>query len=123
MHIDFDLKLDKINLEVNKALACGLVVNELISNSLKHAFPSDFKNSPKISVRLEMLPNNYVQICISDNGVGFPEDINIYRTRTLGLQLAVSIVEKQLLGKIQIEKKPSTKFIISFKADQSDEER
>ena len=122
MHVDFELKSEKIILDINRAMACGIIINELLTNSFNYAFPEDFKAPKKISINLEKLHENNIKMCISDNGIGLPKDFDIFSTKTLGLQLAVSIVEKQLFGKIRIEKNYGTKFIINFKANQVDED-
>jgi len=122
MHVDFDLKAEKIILDINRALSCGIVVNELISNSFKYAFPENFKGQRKISIHIKKLDNDII-MSIADNGIGLPKDFDIFKAKTLGLQLAVSIVKKQLIGTIKSETDHGTKFIISFKTAQTEQEQ
>lgn len=74
-------------------------MNELISNSLKHAFPGD--RSGEISVKLPAEPNGRTMLSVSDNGLGIPEVVDLTKTSTLGLQL-VTLLTGQLGGLVAI---------------------
>ena len=96
--------------DIDTSIPCGLIINELISNSLKYAFPNGRKG--KISVDLQLDGEKYVLI-ISDDGVGFPEGLDFQNTETLGLRL-VSILVNQIKGVITLDKREGTSFKIEF---------
>ncbi len=105
------IDIEKIKLNMETAIPCGLIINELVSNSLKHAFPE--KRKGEIHVSLKTLNNEY-ELDVSDNGVGFPDGLDFKNTNSLGLQLVRSLVN-QVDGKIELEKNHGTKFKITFK--------
>jgi PAS domain S-box-containing protein len=102
--------VEDVFLDISKAIPCGLIINELVSNSLKHAFPSNRKG--EIAVRLSSNLRK-TKILISDSGVGLPKDIDLREPETLGLQLVSDLV-KQVDGKIRLERSEGTTFHISF---------
>jgi two-component sensor histidine kinase len=88
-----------------------LIINELISNSLKHAFPAGKEGEIRINLRSDN--DNKFTLIISDNGVGFPKDLDFRNTETLGLQLVMTLV-KQLRGTIELDRSSETEFKITF---------
>jgi len=110
--ITLDINAENILLSIDKAIPCGLIVNELVSNSLKHAF----KKLHKGIIKIEIIKNDkeYV-MTVSDNGNGIPENVYYRNTQSLGMQLVMTLVE-QLDGIIKLDKKTGTKFIIAFPA-------
>ena len=102
-----------IYLTVNQAIPCALVINELIFNSLKHAFKGRKKG--KIGVSLKKLSEAMALLKVQDDGIGMPEEIDIFKTNTLGLKLIKNIVCNQLKGKIRVDRGIGTTFIIEFK--------
>ncbi|MBU7044938.1 MAG: PAS domain S-box protein, partial [Theionarchaea archaeon] len=99
-----------VSLSINTAIPCGLIINELVSNSLKHAFPDG-----KGEIRIALYPvNDSIELVISDNGVGIPEDIDFKTTETLGLRLVTILVEDQLNGEISLIRNKGTEFRIRF---------
>jgi len=118
--ITFTLDLENINVLIDTAVPCGLIINELISNSFKHAFPGDRKGN--ISVKLKKLEDDAIELVISDNGIGIPEGYNLMEKNTLGMQVFYNIVTEQLMGNVKIESKNGLAFTIHFK-DISYEER
>lgn len=101
----------EIFLEIDQAILCGLIVNELVSNAIKHAFKG--RESGEIIVKLSEENNNH-EIIVKDNGIGFPKDIDIENTDSLGLQLVTSLTS-QMIGKIEIVSDNGTTVKISFK--------
>ncbi len=97
-------------LDVDRAIPCGLIVNELITNSFKHAFPDD--QSGNIKIELEPSQEQVI-LKISNDGVPFPGDFNISGFQTLGLQL-VNVLVQQLDGSIELEPSNGTQFTIKF---------
>lgn len=118
--IKINIGVENVFLDINTAIPCGLIVNELVSNSLKHAFPNSRIKSKKRHVRNEIYINLHLNISdkytlmISDNGVGFPKDFNFQKTKSLGLQLVNTLVE-QLEGRIRLDSKKGAAFKITFK--------
>lgn len=109
--INIKSETGEIFLEIDQAILCGLIVNELISNAIKHAFKG--REEGEIIVKLQEVDGEY-KIIVKDNGIGFPKDINIENSETLGLQLVTSLTS-QMSGHIQIISESGTKVIISFK--------
>ena len=110
---DISLAFDiwDIALDINKAIPCSLIINELVSNSLKYAFP----NGGKGMIRIMMHRNDgqgFV-LMISDNGVGLPEDTDFQNTGSLGLQLVNTLVS-QLNGTIELGRNGGATFTILF---------
>ena len=91
-------------------MPCGLIISELVSNSLKYAFPQDMNG--EIFVSLKFLDGKYEMI-IQDNGIGMSEDIDFNNLETLGLLLVSSLIE-QLDGEMTINRKQGTEYRIRF---------
>jgi two-component sensor histidine kinase len=100
-----------IYLSIDVAIPCGLLINELISNSLKHAFTLNSKGEIYIGLTLDL--DNMYTLIVSDNGVGLPPDIDYRETKTLGLRL-IATLSKQLQGEIQLNRERGTEFKITF---------
>ena len=116
--VDSEVIALKINVEdvilgIDTAIPCGLIINELVSNSLKHAFPAGKKGEICIDLRSDN--NNKFTLTVSDNGIGFPRDLDFRKTETLGLQLVITLVE-QLGGTIELYRNGGTEFKIKFTA-------
>jgi len=109
--IQLNKNIDKIFLNIDTAIPCGLIINELITNSLKHAFPEDNKGS--IGIELYKRDEDY-ELNVNDTGVGFSNDIDYENTESLGMQLVNNLV-KQVDGTIELDSKNGTKFKIIFK--------
>lgn len=109
------LKIDvgDVSLGSDHAVPCGLIINELVSNSLKHAFPGARKG--EITIRLHPLDKNEIELLVSDDGVGIPESIDFKATRSLGLRLVTILAEEQLNGKIMVEREGGTAVHVTFK--------
>jgi PAS domain S-box-containing protein len=112
-NIKLYMDIDDVMLDINTAIPLGLIVNELVSNSMKHAFPNNKQG--KIDIKFKLNDGNYSMI-VSDNGVGFPQDYNIQNSDSLGLKIVNSLTE-QIDGEIKIEVSNGTKFIINFKEE------
>ncbi|MCE8428361.1 MAG: hypothetical protein J5U19_08250 [Candidatus Methanoperedens sp.] len=110
--INLKIDIDEVILNLDTATPCGLIVTELVSNAFKHAFPADRKGD--VHIRFFSVNNEKYTMIISDNGIGFPEDIDFRKTTTLGLQLVTSLVG-QLDGTIELDKRGGTEFKIEFK--------
>ncbi len=104
-------KIENAYLGMDTAIPLGMIINELVSNSLKHGFPHTSEGN--VSVTLGLEGNEFI-LEISDDGIGFPENINFRQTSSLGLQLVTTLVE-QINGTIELERKEGTSFKIRFK--------
>jgi two-component sensor histidine kinase len=102
-----------VDMGINTAIPCGLVINELVSNALKHAFPEGRKG--EIRVSLTRPPGGDYELSVGDNGVGIPENLDFMSATTMGLQLVRGLVEQQLGGKIVLDGTSGTEFRISFR--------
>jgi len=107
------LDIPKVFLHIDDAIPCGLIINELLSNSFKYAFAKKKKGAVGISVKVK---KENIILAIWDDGSGFPKTVDYRNTESLGLQLVISLVE-QLSGKMKMESKKDkgTKFIIAFR--------
>jgi PAS domain S-box-containing protein len=112
-NVELEINSKCFNLSIDLAIPCGLIINELISNSLKYAFLET--RGGKITVDLNCDGENKYSIIVSDNGIGFPECINYKDTKSLGLQLVNTLVG-QLDGTITMENHIGTTFRILFAA-------
>ena len=99
-------------LDIGSAIPCGLIINELITNSLKYAFPDSRKGT--ISISLEEDADKNKILTISDDGIGMALDTNLETSETLGLQI-VDALTSQLHATVRIDTKKGTKFIITFR--------
>lgn len=102
--------IEEIWLQIDEAIPCGLIVNELISNALKYAFPGELLG--EIGISLKNVNKEYLLI-IRDTGVGMPGDIDIHSANSLGLRL-VNALTMQLQGKLQLVLEQGTEFLITF---------
>ncbi|OUL37855.1 ATPase [Nostoc sp. T09] len=109
--IGLETYIDSVSLNVDQAIACGLIINELISNALKHAFPNQKVGT--IIIRLCNLGDR-IEMTIRDNGIGFSKEINWKDTNSLGLSLVYDLVTEQLEGTIILETHHATVFKITF---------
>jgi len=105
---------EAVFLEIDEAVPCGLIVNELLSNALKHAFPEHRRG--RIDVRLGVEPNGWVSLNIRDDGIGLPPQFDFNRTGTLGLQLVQGLVQ-QIDGTIAVQpREHGAEFDVTFPA-------
>lgn len=107
--------IEDISLGVDTVIPCGLIINELVTNSLKHAFPGSKKG--KINVTLHSTGRNEIELIVNDDGIGIPEELDFRKPKSLGLQLVTLLVENQLEGRINLDRSKGTTFQIKFKGD------
>jgi PAS domain S-box-containing protein len=105
------LDIEDIPLGITEAIPCGLIINELVSNALKHAFPKG--RAGEITIGLQRGGANQVTLTVSDNGIGLPEQVDFRKSPSLGLTLINSLVE-QLGGTIELDRSGGTAFTITF---------
>lgn len=114
--VNLKIDIDDVILNLDTATPCGLIVTELVSNSLKHAFPKGRKG--ELLIKLISDNNEKFILIVRDNGIGFPENIDFRKTNTLGMQLVTSLVS-QLKGTIELDRSNGTEFKITFKEKQA----
>jgi two-component sensor histidine kinase len=104
-------QIKNIFLGVDTAIPCGLIINELTSNALKHAFPDGMKG--EVWIELRPLGDKAYTLVVQDNGVGLPKGFSLENTKSLGLKL-VQDLTKQLDGEMEIETNNGTMFRSTF---------
>ncbi len=109
---------EDITLDIDRAVPCGLIVNELISNSLKYAFP---EKAGLIEITARSSENNCIELLVRDNGVGISEEIALDNGETMGLRMVFSLVKRQLGGTVTVKKDKGTAFTILFDRNRSKE--
>ncbi|MCK5352236.1 sensor histidine kinase, partial [bacterium] len=92
---------------------CGLIVTELVSNAYKYAFPSGRHGT--ISIKADKDADDMINLRIEDNGTGIPKNVDLKKTKSLGMRLVYMLAEHQLSGKVKIDRKKGTRFHIQFK--------
>ncbi len=110
--IHLTINAESADLEIDQAIPCALIVNELVTNCVKHAFPGG--RSGTIEVSLGSAGGDCVLV-VADDGVGLPEQLNIEETNSLGLQL-IPILAEQLQGRVRLDRSNGTRFEIPFPA-------
>lgn len=110
VEIDLQENVEMVDLSLDQAIPCGLVINELITNSMKYAFEGRKKGIIYLELKEK---NSTITLVVGDNGVGLTKEFDINQTETLGLQLVMTLVE-QLDGNIKIETKQGIKYFITF---------
>jgi two-component sensor histidine kinase len=103
--------IENVSFNIDTAIPLGLIINEIISNCYKHAFPESGEGSIDISIKA--IDKNQYILEIKDNGIGLPPGFDIENSKTLGLQL-VKVLTDQLDGKLEIESKSGVRFTITF---------
>lgn len=106
-----EVDVEEVFLGIDTAIPCGLIVNELVTNAFKYAFPD---NQPgKVLIRLRSNAEGVYALTVKDNGVGLPSGLDVYQTETLGMQL-ITILAVQLGSKLEIELNEGTCFRVQF---------
>ena len=109
--VQIGVEVEDLMLGVDSAVPCGLIVNELVTNCFKYAFPGD--RSGKIQITMTRGSSEGLKLSVSDNGVGFPKDVDFKNTNSLGMQIINTLAE-QLDGTIHMSNGVGTKFEICF---------
>ncbi len=110
-HIRLLVDVRDVKLSIDAAVPCGLLVNELISNCLKHAFP--LREFGCIHVELQNVADGEILLCVRDDGIGLPEHVQPETSPTFGMQVILALVE-QLHGSLQVDRLGGTEFRIRF---------
>jgi PAS domain S-box-containing protein len=111
--VALELRVEEVSLGIDTAIPCGLIINELVTNCLKHAFPGDAGGRLRISLHRAEQGEGYV-LSVADDGVGLPEGPGAADFAALGLRLVSSLVE-QLGGEMELGGGPGAEFVIRFR--------
>jgi len=109
--IRFEVEVDTVNINLDTAIPCGLIINELLTNALKYAFKE--RSSGTVAISLHLSPDHRFTLQVSDDGIGLPAKFDLGSTATLGMQL-VQVLVRQLGGEIAIVSRNGTSFVITF---------
>ncbi|RMF04869.1 MAG: GAF domain-containing protein, partial [Chloroflexi bacterium] len=110
--INLEYKLEPVEVGIDAAVPCGLIVNELFTNALKHAFPDG--RGGKICIKLCNVDDEHIQLEISDSGVGIPDSVDVENSPSLGLLLVNSLVN-QLNGSLTLNRANGAEFLLNLK--------
>ena len=113
--ITINMDIENLSISIDMALPIGLIINELVTNSLKYAFPDTFQNEGKINVELHNESDNILKLLISDNGIGMTSNGDLGDIESLGLLLVRILCEDQLGGNIKLNLNYGLEYIIEFK--------
>lgn len=108
--IRLNIQVEDVSLDIETAIPCGLIINELVSNALKYAFPHN--RGGEIQVRLFQDKDQSLTLIVQDNGIGLPAEFDNEKAKTLGITLVQGLV-KQLRGKLEVQSQAGTEFKIS----------
>lgn len=111
-NISLNIDIKNVQIVLDQAIPCGLLINELVSNSLKHAYPNG--GPGEITINAVNLRDGSIELIIRDDGVGMPEDLDWNQQTTMGLPLIVSLAEGQLQGKLEVNLDSGTEIKITF---------
>ena len=109
--IQFHLDIKQVDLNIETAHPCGLIVNELISNAIEHGFPEQRKGN--IWITLQQDSTQITRLNIRDDGIGFPDDLDFRETESLGMQLVCTLTQ-QLEAEIEMKRSQGTSFNLIF---------
>jgi PAS domain S-box-containing protein len=109
--VRLSFQAEEILVGIDTAIPCGLIVNELVSNALKHAFPDG--RAGEVRIRLRKGTRSTYVLAVHDTGIGLPEDVDLRQAESLGLRLVTSLTE-QLSGSMEVERIGGTRFTLSL---------
>jgi len=112
--ITTEINLEGVELDLESAVPCGLIINELLTNALKHAFPNN--RSGVLCVHFAKTGEDTCTLTIKDNGVGLAEGFDYKEARSLGLRL-VNVLTRQLRGTLQIKSDKGTEAVVTFRTE------
>jgi PAS domain S-box-containing protein len=116
--VKLERRMEEVSIDLDQAVACGLIINELVSNALKHAFPEG--RTGRIAVELQTAEQDRVILRVADDGVGLPAQLDLRQTETLGHQLVFMLAEK-LRGAVEVTRDGGTAFCITFQTKHGEE--
>jgi len=112
--IRIQVRVENMKLGLDKAVPCALILNELLSNALKYAFPDSFSGEPLIEVEFSKKSSQKSLMRVRDNGVGLPRKFDLHARESLGLYLVNLLAEEQLGGSLDVSSGSGTEYTLSF---------
>jgi PAS domain S-box-containing protein len=115
---DVQTDVAHLSLGVELAVPCGLIVNELVTNAFKHAFPPGYYHGEGqigVSLHPSASGNGVIELMVSDNGIGIPADVDLQQPASLGLTI-VSLLTGELEGRLELDRRQGTSFSVTFNA-------
>ena len=109
--VQLKIDLDNVQMHLDSAVPCGLIVNELVSNALRYAFPAGADGEIRVAIGRE--DGSQMSLTVADNGVGLPESVGFWTTRSLGLRL-VRMLADQLHATVTVERRQGTEIRLTF---------
>ncbi len=110
--IRLETDFDEVTLDISSAMPCGLLLNELISNALKHAYPDN--RAGVVRIGLKRGPGGRIEIRVADDGIGLPADLDFRKAESFGLQI-VNLLVGQLDASIELDRSNGTAFTVTFR--------
>ena len=119
--VRLEINASDVFLKINQAIPCSLIINELVMNAMKYAFPQDQEG--EIVIEFKSTNKGKITLVVADNGVGLPDNFDMNKSETLGMQIINAFVKK-LNGSIEINRSSGSKFTIQFqlKSDETDDQ-
>lgn len=111
--IGLSIRVEPAPINIDYAVPLGLVINEIVTNSVKHAFPNE--KTGTVSLSLRKIADKEIELEIGDNGIGLPDDVDIYKSGSFGMQLIKSLIEVQLRGVVSVKRNGGTIYLITLK--------
>ncbi len=111
--VELRVDVKDVCLGIDMAVPCGLLINELITNALKYAFPQ--KRAGELYIGMHKEKDENIELIVQDNGIGIPGELDIKQTKTLGYQLITGVSESQLGGEIKVNREGGTKVTVTFR--------
>ncbi len=109
--VDLKIEVEEVQVGIDKAIPLGLIINELVTNALKHGFPAG--GGGEIRVELALVDEGMIRLSVGDNGIDFPGEVDFQQTASTGFQLVMALVQ-QLEGTITIHQEGGTEFRVTF---------
>ena len=110
--IHLHLNIGKVPLGIDIAIPCGLIINEMITNSLAHAFPDAASGNIWIEMHCDI--KGMIRLKVEDDGIGLPKKFDLNKSNTLGLYLIKMLTEYQLRGSVHLNSKQGTEIVVEF---------
>lgn len=115
VRISLDFDIHEVELNLDQAIPCGLVINEIITNSIKYAFSEKTEGTIFLAMQEQ---EGLIKIEVADNGTGFPENLDYLNSDSLGIQLIITLIE-QLDGNIKMDNSQGIKYLINFEKEKN----
>jgi two-component sensor histidine kinase len=112
--VEIEVHAKAVHLNIQKAVPCGLVLNEIVSNALKYAFPAGFRRRSRITVSMHESVDGWIHIAVKDNGAGLPKGFIPATSKSLGMELIHMITQDQLQGRVRVASRPGSGTEVRF---------